>query len=187
MIKMCPLGTLGLHVVCTHNVFTMCPLGIWVLVPSASRMRGRRAISVCLPESIPVRLPSGPEFQVKCDLLLFPRHNRSVSCAWCNDTELRYASPRPTPDSPPIIITDLPIVRVNNGSPVSSPSPLLDETTNPITPQDNSELLHQPQTSRSRTDRSIEWLARGARKVFGATPKKLGRLRKGRRSKSDQT
>ena len=31
---MCPLGALGPHVVCAHNVFTMCPLGIWVLVPS---------------------------------------------------------------------------------------------------------------------------------------------------------
>ena len=31
---MCPLGALGPHVVCAHNVFTMCPLGIWALVPS---------------------------------------------------------------------------------------------------------------------------------------------------------
>ena len=31
---MCPLGTLGPHVVCAPNVFTMCPLGIWALVPS---------------------------------------------------------------------------------------------------------------------------------------------------------
>ena len=29
-----PLGTLEPHVVCAHNVFTMCLLGIWVLVPS---------------------------------------------------------------------------------------------------------------------------------------------------------
>ena len=36
VIKMCPLGALGPHVVCAHNVFTMCPLGIWVLVPSES-------------------------------------------------------------------------------------------------------------------------------------------------------
>ena len=33
---MCPLGALGPHVVCAHNVFTMCLLGIWVLVPSVS-------------------------------------------------------------------------------------------------------------------------------------------------------
>ena len=36
VIKMCPLGTLGSHAVCTHYVFTMCPLGIWVLVPSVN-------------------------------------------------------------------------------------------------------------------------------------------------------
>ena len=33
---MCPLGASGPHVVCAHNVFTMCPLGIWALVPSVS-------------------------------------------------------------------------------------------------------------------------------------------------------
>ena len=33
---MCPLGTLVPHVVWTHNVFTMRPLGIWVRVPSVS-------------------------------------------------------------------------------------------------------------------------------------------------------
>jgi len=31
---MCPLGALRTHVVCTPHVFTMCPLGIWPLVPS---------------------------------------------------------------------------------------------------------------------------------------------------------
>ena len=36
VIKMCPLGASGPHVVCAHNVFTMCPLGIWVLAPSVS-------------------------------------------------------------------------------------------------------------------------------------------------------
>ena len=39
VIKMYPLGALGPHVVCAHNVFTMCPLGIWVLVPSVSPRR----------------------------------------------------------------------------------------------------------------------------------------------------
>ena len=34
MIRMCPLGASGPHVVCAHNVFTMCPLGMWALVPS---------------------------------------------------------------------------------------------------------------------------------------------------------
>ena len=28
------LGTLWSNVVCPHNILTMCPLGIWVLVPS---------------------------------------------------------------------------------------------------------------------------------------------------------
>ena len=35
---MCPLGASGPHVVCAHNVFTMCPLGIWALVPSETLM-----------------------------------------------------------------------------------------------------------------------------------------------------
>ena len=34
---MCSLGTLGSYIVCTHHVFTMCPLGIWALVPSVCR------------------------------------------------------------------------------------------------------------------------------------------------------
>ena len=37
---MCPLGASGPHVVCAHNVFTMCPLGIWALVPSVERPGG---------------------------------------------------------------------------------------------------------------------------------------------------
>jgi len=31
---MYPLGTLGLLIVCDHNVFSMCPVGIGPLVPS---------------------------------------------------------------------------------------------------------------------------------------------------------
>ena len=31
---MCLPGALRSHVVCAHNVFTMCPLGIWVFAPS---------------------------------------------------------------------------------------------------------------------------------------------------------
>ena len=34
---MYPLGTLGLLVVCDHNVFSMCPVGIGPLVPSEVR------------------------------------------------------------------------------------------------------------------------------------------------------
>ena len=41
VIKMCPLGASGPHVVCAHNVFTMCPLGIWALVPSEIPNRQR--------------------------------------------------------------------------------------------------------------------------------------------------
>ena len=40
MIKMCPLGALGPHVVCARNVFTMCPLGIWAIVPSVTLTSG---------------------------------------------------------------------------------------------------------------------------------------------------
>ena len=34
---MCLLGALRSHVVCSHNVFTMHTLGIWVLAPSETR------------------------------------------------------------------------------------------------------------------------------------------------------
>ena len=36
VIIMYLLGALRSHIVCAHNVFTMCTLGIWVLAPSVS-------------------------------------------------------------------------------------------------------------------------------------------------------
>ena len=96
MIKMYPLGTLGLHVVCAPNVFTMCPLGIWALVPSDSgsiiQLEGKKAKEVKARFDALEQRITGQDDQIK--VLLHRLDAAEEGCCQCWESSPKVISCR---------------------------------------------------------------------------------------------